>query len=241
MATPNWYPDPAGPGRLRWWDGQAWTNHTSPTSATSPTSTWTTYGTPAAAGPTSYAPASYAPTTYAQTWEPQPSSRRPLFIVLGVVGGIVVAVLLAVNVLHVHGAVTTVTTGDNSVEEFGYTMQVRSSLAQVNAAAQALHPACDKGGQKQACFDASQQMAVVISSMRQTLMANHVPPRYAAANADLLAALNLDLQAFGQRCLAIMNNDNNLWQQSNEAIASAEQSVNAALREYPANTVVASS
>jgi uncharacterized protein (AIM24 family) len=26
----NWYPDPNGPGTLRYWDGQAWTEHTAP-------------------------------------------------------------------------------------------------------------------------------------------------------------------------------------------------------------------
>lgn len=26
----NWYPDPSSPGMLRYWDGQAWTDHTAP-------------------------------------------------------------------------------------------------------------------------------------------------------------------------------------------------------------------
>lgn len=26
----NWYPDPSQPGTLRYWDGQAWTEHTAP-------------------------------------------------------------------------------------------------------------------------------------------------------------------------------------------------------------------
>lgn len=29
MAQPGWYPDPSGQARLRWWDGRAWTDHTS--------------------------------------------------------------------------------------------------------------------------------------------------------------------------------------------------------------------
>ena len=28
--APGWYPDPAGPGSLRWWSGAAWTEHVSP-------------------------------------------------------------------------------------------------------------------------------------------------------------------------------------------------------------------
>src|SRR5258708_36983806 len=27
---PGWHPNPAGSGRERWWDGQAWTNRTKP-------------------------------------------------------------------------------------------------------------------------------------------------------------------------------------------------------------------
>jgi hypothetical protein len=30
MTTPGWYQDPRFPGLMRWWDGQAWTEHTQP-------------------------------------------------------------------------------------------------------------------------------------------------------------------------------------------------------------------
>jgi hypothetical protein len=30
QPTPGWYPDPSTPGQQRYWDGQAWTDHTAP-------------------------------------------------------------------------------------------------------------------------------------------------------------------------------------------------------------------
>jgi hypothetical protein len=30
MVAPGWFPDPSNPAFLRWWDGNAWTNHTTP-------------------------------------------------------------------------------------------------------------------------------------------------------------------------------------------------------------------
>ena len=41
----NWYPDPNSPGTLRYWDGQAWTEHTAPDPNAAPPD-----GAPAVAG-----------------------------------------------------------------------------------------------------------------------------------------------------------------------------------------------
>ncbi|MDN5727602.1 MAG: DUF2510 domain-containing protein, partial [Propionibacteriales bacterium] len=35
MSTPGWYPDPAGGGGHRWWDGHVWTAKTSNRTGTS--------------------------------------------------------------------------------------------------------------------------------------------------------------------------------------------------------------
>ena len=58
MAAANWYPDPAHPSRLRWWDGTAWTEHTAAIPVQQPV----------AAVPSNYVPpAGYAqPVAYGQ-------------------------------------------------------------------------------------------------------------------------------------------------------------------------------
>lgn len=51
MTEPGWYPDPASPGSLRWFDGSGWTDHVSEQPAPAP----------ALSGPEPAAPPSFAP------------------------------------------------------------------------------------------------------------------------------------------------------------------------------------
>ncbi|MFB9315759.1 DUF2510 domain-containing protein [Nocardioides plantarum] len=94
MATPGWYPDPAGrPGAFRYWDGQDWgaeaTEHPYAAPPTAPphrgTPTYQSYATEPAAsypplGSQGYAPQGYPP----QGWSPDPprSSGRAVWLVL---------------------------------------------------------------------------------------------------------------------------------------------------------------
>ena len=97
--APGWYPDPDGaPGTVRWWNGSAWSDVTTPAGpgvsvgrsfeapaprAPLPPSAWESWG-PAENG----------------TWEPvrpRRSRRRPLFIGLGVLGVVFVLLLVAIG------------------------------------------------------------------------------------------------------------------------------------------------
>jgi hypothetical protein len=35
-SAPGWYPDPAHPGAVRWWDGERWSEHNAPAAPMTP-------------------------------------------------------------------------------------------------------------------------------------------------------------------------------------------------------------
>jgi hypothetical protein len=68
--SPGWYPDPAGTGRLRWWDGAVWTDQFSaPYAAAYAPGQYA----PGQQGPGPYAPAPYTPE------RPRISSETPVY------------------------------------------------------------------------------------------------------------------------------------------------------------------
>ncbi len=74
--SPHWYQDPQNPALLRWWDGTAWTEHTSPRSPTPPAA-WST-------SPSPYSAASTPP--------PPDHSGRWYFVITVLSGGSLTAV-----------------------------------------------------------------------------------------------------------------------------------------------------
>jgi len=207
VAAPDWYPDPAVPGQLRFWDGGAWTTHTSTT-------------------------------TLPHRAPESPRGRRTVLVLVAVV---VLATVLAVagaRLLGISANVSTITTNDNTIAEFGYSQNVRAGLAALDRATTGLHPACDKGGQLQGCYDADRSMIATLDGVLGDLGRSSVPPRYATPHQRLVAALSLDVAGFTLRNKAIAGHDNTDWQTANAEIARAVAAIEAALASYPHGTVL---
>lgn len=56
LPAAGWYPDPADASRIRWWDGQKWTEHVAVNSSTQPASPAEVASTAPADAPSSSAP-----------------------------------------------------------------------------------------------------------------------------------------------------------------------------------------
>lgn len=89
--VPDWYPDPANPTQLRWWDGQNWSKRTVPAPAPSvPTSTNTYSMEPASAAqssPTAGLSQAYSPVPATSTTNYLPNLIAALLASVGIVVG----------------------------------------------------------------------------------------------------------------------------------------------------------
>ena len=95
-GTPaGWYDDPEQPGQQRYWDGDAWTEQRAP-GAPAPAAPPPPAAPAASAAPTPPPAASMAPPTAPPMAAPPKKSNKVLWIVLGIVGGLVLLVIIAV-------------------------------------------------------------------------------------------------------------------------------------------------
>jgi len=139
-----------------------------------------------------------------------------------------VCALLASCSLHVSTISTT-----ESVPELAYSQTVRSGMVAINNAIAALHPACDAGGQRQACYDATEGVIAATSGLLRSLDAGTTPTRFSQADTDLRHALTTDIRGLRIRNRAIPTMNNADWTKGQGLLVQAEQQINAALAEYP--------
>ncbi|GAA1824777.1 DUF2510 domain-containing protein [Agromyces salentinus] len=112
-ATPAaWYPDPAGSGQLRYWDGTQWTEHLAPVPGTVPTETVT------------QAPAS-DPAQALATGAQQPGRRRRGLLIGGIATGAAIALvagtLTVVAVTQAGGSPSNVAGVENLDDRYEWT------------------------------------------------------------------------------------------------------------------------
>ena len=122
-----------------------------------------------------------------------------------------------------------------SITELAYSQNVRSDLLVVRDAVGGLHPACDAGGQRQGCFDASQRVVAALAGVVHGLDAHPASPRFARADTDLRRAIAVDIQGFQVRNSAIATMNNADWTKGQTLIGQGAQGIDAALREYPSD------
>jgi len=246
VAAADWYPDPTSVRQLRYWDGSAWTTHIAPSAssgyASAAPGTAHAYSTSPASnvqdqGFAGGSPAAVAALPYGV--QTAADARRQGLIRAAVIGIGLVLALVAIRLVLASVHFSTFTTNDNSIDEFGYSQTVRGDLAAINQAASGLHPACDKGGQMQACYDADRVMIATLTGVRDSLASKSVPARYAVPHHQLLAALALDAKAFALRNHAIETHSDTEWKTSNDAIGKAASDIAAAVHGYPPGTVLA--
>jgi hypothetical protein len=86
-VSPGWYPAPENPSQERWWDGNAWTENTRPSSGQAPVS------------PNQY------PTQQSWTQQAQNTPEKSkLPLILGIVGGAIALIIIVVAVFAAIGA-----------------------------------------------------------------------------------------------------------------------------------------
>ena len=131
------------------------------------------------------------------------------------------------------GCSVQVTAGNGNPAEAKYAATLHDGVNNVNTASQGLHPVCDKGGNKTACYQASTAVISAIDTFEQSFVGLDIPSRFSVAHADLVAALKVDKNGFVVRDQALEGRGGKYWTQGNDQIHQGVELLQKALAEYP--------
>jgi hypothetical protein len=151
---------------------------------------------------------------------------------------------LLVALVAVGGCVSArVVTGVGSLEDLQaeehYKQVYSQQMTKLQADLGLLAPAgsnpgvCNRGGTKQGCFDADNQLIEDLQAMQGALASTAVPPRYAAADKLLREAVAGDIRGLELRNQAIANSDDAAWQEHRVVLDEALAAFQKAYQAFP--------
>jgi hypothetical protein len=153
--------------------------------------------------------------------------------------------VLLFGLIAISGCVSVRTTGAASVQDLqaedGYKAVYAERMTRLQADSLVLQPTtttpgvCNKGGTKQACYDAD---VVLIQDLRATLdalAATAVPPRYVDGDRLLREAITQDIRGLELRNKAIAESDNAAWTEHKIVLDQAIAAFNDAYLVFPAD------
>ena len=94
---------------------------------------------------------------------------------------------------------------------------------------------CNKGGNKQGCFDADTSAIATLTAMLEALKAAEVPPRFVEPDRLLREALTKNIEGLELRNQALVNGDDNVWAQHATVLEEAGAAWTAGYAAFPAD------
>jgi hypothetical protein len=127
-----------------------------------------------------------------------------------------------------------------AIDSSAYKATWEGSWAEVSRDVQPLVPTdsspgvCNIGGDKQACYDASERIALDLQALKRDLEATHIPDEYAAADEAVKEAVTVIIAGFQQRMRAIADEDGLAWRESNATLRTGSMLLQQAYAQFPA-------
>jgi hypothetical protein len=157
------------------------------------------------------------------------------------------SIAIAIATLTLAGCVSmrVETTGAASIEDLShenaYIAVYTEQMTNLGAGFAAFRPSeanpgvCNKGGDKQGCFDADVALVGDLAAMLRALNSTVVPPRFRDADRLLREAIDKDLSGVQLRNQAIATNDDEAWHRHAVLLDQAIASWKAAYAAFPAD------